>query len=95
MAEAIIFTVDDKEYEVKMSFAGARMAEQQGFNLNETLDKPFTMVPYLLYAGLYSTDARIKAQDAAGLIEKVVESKQYSFGELTSALTDAYTELFE
>jgi len=95
MAEPIIFTVDDKEYEVKMSFAGARMAEAQGFNLNEATNQPFTMIPYLLYAGLYATKNRIKAQDAGDLVEKIAESKQYSFGDLTAALIDAYTELFE
>lgn len=95
MEQALTFEVDGTEYTLKMTYEGARMAESQGFNIEDVTNKPFSMIPFLLYAGLYSTPNRIKATSALSLMESIISSGQYTFGELTTALTEAYVALFE
>lgn len=87
------FTYDGKDYQPKMTRAGARAAEEQGLAASQLADKPFSMAPLLLFAALWSAH-RLPLNKVEGMFDDLIDSGDVEFTALFEELAQEYAGLF-
>lgn len=85
------FEYDGKTYELKMTRAAARDAEDKGLTLNTLEQKPFVAISLLFYAALYKY--KITPSKAANMLDELLDSGKIDFTELFETLTTEYVAL--
>ncbi|MBW2595136.1 MAG: DUF5055 domain-containing protein [Deltaproteobacteria bacterium] len=92
------FEYEGKSYELKMTRAGVRVAEEQGLCASEIAEKPFSAINWLFFASLYSR-YKINPAKAATMLDALLESDgeipaTFEFTKLFEELSEAYANLF-
>jgi hypothetical protein len=82
-----------KNYELKMTRAGVRVAEAQGLSSSEMTEKPFSALNLLFFASLYS-DYKVPPNKAAAMLDDLLDSGTVEFKDLFEELSEAYVDLF-
>lgn len=90
---ATSFTYDDNEYEIGLTRAGVRSAEEQGLSTSQITEKPFSALSLLFYAGLYSK-YHTSLKKATSMLDKLLDDKSIEFDKLLTELSDEYVALF-
>ena len=90
----IIRTIEGKDYFFSITRKGLRMAEQQGFNINEIADKPMTALYYLWYAALYGKQP-MSMNKSDDLLDKYLdEDGSESMADVLNWLTEDFSRVF-
>lgn len=87
------FEYEGTQYDLSMTRAGVRAAEQNGLTTSEMTEKPFSAIVGLFFAALYSR-YKVNPSKAANMLDHVLDSKQMEFAELFEELAEEYGELF-
>ena len=83
-------------YETKMTRAGVRAAEAAGLSAQDIASKPFSSLPLLLFAGLFSVvKGGFNPNKANDILDKMLDDGDTTVGDALQELTEAYSELFD
>lgn len=86
------FTYDDRDYELKMTRAGASDAEAQGLTTSMISEKPFMAANLLFFAAL--ARYKVSPRKAANILDDLLDRGEVEFKDLYEELSNAYVELF-
>lgn len=86
------FEYDGKDYELKITRAAARDAEEKGLTLSTIEQKPFVAIALLFYAALYKY--KINPSKAANMLDELLDSGKLDFKDLFEKLSGDYVALF-
>ena len=86
-------TYQGKDYELTMTRAGVRAAEDQGMRVSELTEKPFSALSMLFFASLYSK-YKVTPAKASAMLDQLLEDEEVDFSDLFTELAEAYGELF-
>jgi hypothetical protein len=87
------FEHEGKNYELKMTRAGVRVAETQGLSSSQIAEKPFSALALLFFASLYS-GYKVNPNKATTILDDLLESGDLEFESLFAELSEAYVDLF-
>lgn len=89
------FEYQGVSYELKMTRAGARVAERAGFALDDALGKPSLLLLYLFYAALYHANKTLTWTEAEKMLDHCLDTLGWSTAALLEWLTQEYDRLFK
>ena len=84
---------DGKTYELKMTRAGVRAAEDAGLSTDDMGSKPQTAIVLLFFAALYSR-YKMNPNKAAGILDDLLDAGAVEFTPLFTVLAEQYNVLF-
>ena len=87
------FEHDGKEYELRLTRAGIRAAESQGFVTSDLDQKPTTALSWLFFAALYGR-YKTPPKRTADMLDDLLDAGTLEFTALFEELTEAYSHLF-
>lgn len=87
------FKHEGKDYELNMTRAGLRAAEAQGLSNDEVASKPFTSLPLMFFAALYSK-YRMNLNKSTAMLDDLLDSGELEFGEVFEKLVEDYAGFF-
>lgn len=88
------FELDGKEYELKMTRAGIREAENLGLDAANITAKPQSSLALMFFAALYSR-YRVSPNKAASMLDDLLDSGEYEFVDLFETLSEQYAQLLQ
>lgn len=87
------FTYEDRDYELKMTRAGASEAEAQGLTMSMLSEKPFTAANLMFYAAL-TPRYHVSPRKATTMLEDLLDRGEVEFKDIYEELSSAYADLF-
>ena len=94
MSKKISFNYEDKDYTLEYNRDAIRIMEKQGFDINQFVEKPMTMMDLAFQGSFIKNHRSIKMKKVEEIYE-VIEDKQGLAQTLIEMIQETYNELFE